>query len=125
MTYDLVVLTRQSFNVQDIVAGMVAAGKELLVRQVADGAVIQLCDEAEQPLVAIEVPMLLQVPGEVERVLGPVGEGPVEVPVWWMEMRAADTDHGADLAHAFADEVAGRVGGQTWVGQPRPEMGSA
>lgn len=125
MTYDLVVLCQRVPNIRDIVAGMAAAGRELRVRQVADGAVIQLCDDEGRPLVSVETPVLVQVPGEVERVLGDVAGEPVRVPVWWVELRASARAGASPLAHAFADEVAGRLSGRVWVGRPPAGTGVA
>lgn len=120
MTYDLVVLTGSGPDLRDIAAGMTAAGTELGVRQVAEGAVIQLCDEEENPLVSVETPVLVQVPGEVERVLHDLSTGPVSVPVWWTELRASGTEQAVTLAYAFADELAGRLDGLVWAGTARP-----
>lgn len=121
MSYDLVVLTRETPKVDDLVHGMAAAGEELGVRQVANGAVIQLCAADERPLVSIEVPALVQVPGEVERVLGPIGDTEVEVPVSWLEVRAAHDQHAIELARTFAAELADRLDGQVWPPRHGPD----
>ena len=70
MTYDLVALVDGRPSSADVLAGLAAAGEELGVRAVSGGAVVQLCGEDNLPLVSIELPLLIQVPGEVERMLG-------------------------------------------------------
>lgn len=112
MTSDVVALLTGMPDPKAIVAGMAAAGADLGVRRVANGAVLQLCDSEGRPLVSIEVPLLVQVPGEVERLLGPETAGRVTTPVWWLEARARDGR--GDLARAVADELVRRLGGVVW-----------
>ncbi|GGQ71333.1 hypothetical protein [Couchioplanes azureus] len=114
MTYDVIALVRQTPDPRAIVAGMIAAGEQLRVRETANGAVIQLCDDAGRPLVSLETPVLVQVPGEVRRLLGDAYDR-VGVPVWWMEARAPSGRPEAEaLARRFADEVARRLDGVVW-----------
>ncbi len=115
MTYDVIALVRQTPDPRSIVAGMLAAGERLRVRETANGAVIQLCDDTGRPLVSLETPVLIQVPGEVGRLLGAEYGDPVGVPVWWMEARAPSGQPDAEaLARRFADEVARRLDGVVW-----------
>jgi hypothetical protein len=118
MSRDVVALVPVMPDVRDIVAGMLAAGPELGVRPVERGPVVQLCDQDGRPLVSIELPVLVRVPGEVERLLGPglgEGDGAVQVPVWWVEARAPSARAGAEaLARRFAETVAERLGGLVW-----------
>ncbi|MGW6281786.1 hypothetical protein [Kribbella sp. NPDC055071] len=113
MTYDLVALVDGRPSNEDVLAGLAAAGADLGVRAVGDGAVVQLCDEDDDPLVSIELPLLVQVPGEVERMLGAT-VGTVETPAWWVEIRAASRDGARELAEKFADSLVGRLGGRVW-----------
>jgi hypothetical protein len=111
MTQDVIALARETPDVRAIVAGLRAAGDQWRVRQDADGAVVQLCDDAGRPLLSIEAPVLVQVPGEVNRLLGV----DVPTPVWWVEMRApSGVVEGAVLARRFADELVRRLGGVVW-----------
>ncbi|GLY92140.1 hypothetical protein [Actinoallomurus iriomotensis] len=115
MTTDVVALVKTMPDVRSIVAGMVAAGEDLGVRQTAEGAVVQLCDAAGRPLVSVEVPIFVQVPGEVERLLGPEAAGRVTVPLWWVEARAVGRGPAGEMARAFADELVRRLGGTVWT----------
>jgi len=114
MTYDLVALVAGRPAVEDVLAGLKTAGEDLGVRAVSGGAVIQLCDENDQPLVSIELPLLVQVPGEVERMLG-VEAGTVDTPAWWVEIRASARDGARELAERYADTLIERLGGKVWT----------
>lgn len=112
MTYDVVAVVGAMPDVRAILAGMVAAGEDLLVDETADGGIIQLSDEEGNPIVSIEVPVLIQVAGEVERLLG-VRED--RVPIWWVEARATARDGADGIARSFADELVRRLGGTVWT----------
>jgi hypothetical protein len=115
MTYDVIALTRRTPDPRAIVAGMRAAGDQLRVREAANGAVIQLCDDEGRPLVSLETPVLVQVPGEIDRLLGPGYGDRLGLPVWWFEARAPSGRPEAEaLARRFADEVARRLDGLVW-----------
>ena len=113
MTYDLVALVDGRPSSDDVLAGLAAAGQELGVRAVSGGAIIQLCDDAGEPLVSVEIPILIQVPGEVERMLGP-SVGTVETPAWWVELRASTRDGARQIAEKYATTLVGRLGGMVW-----------
>jgi hypothetical protein len=122
VTRDVVALTRDAPDVRDVVAGMIAAGQELRVRAADHGPVIQLCDDHERLLVSIEVPVLVQVPGEVERLLGAAAAEGLQVPLWWVEARAPSGRPDAEaLARRFATELVRRLGGSVWPPEARPE----
>jgi len=114
MTYDLVALVDGRPSSDDVLAGLAAAGEELGVRAVSGGAVVQLCDDENLPLVSIELPLLIQVPGEVERMLG-TAVGSVETPAWWVEIRATARDGAREIAERYADALVKRLGGQVWT----------
>jgi hypothetical protein len=119
VSYDVVALIDGRPSYQDVLAGMVAAGPDWLVRDVSDGAVLQLCSPAGEPLASLEAPILIQVPGEVERLLGPELAG-VPTPVWWAEVRADPQNGGPELADRYAAELVKRLGGQVWKPVPPP-----
>lgn len=117
MSYDLVMLLDGRPTSDDILGGLGATGEDLGVRAVADGAVVQLCDEDGVPLVSIEIPLLVQVPGEVERMLGPA-VGAVKTPAWWVEVRAAPDERARGIAHRYAEDQVARLGGRVCTTSP-------
>jgi hypothetical protein len=116
MTYDLVALVDGRPSSDDVLAGLSAAGEELGVRAVSGGAVVQLCGEDNLPLVSIELPLLIQVPGEVERMLG-TAVGTVETPAWWVEIRATARDGAREVAEKYATTLINRLGGKVWTSE--------
>jgi hypothetical protein len=128
MTYDLVALVDGRPSSDDVLAGLAAAGEELGVRAVSGGAVVQLCGEDNLPLVSIELPLLIQVPGEVERMLGAT-VGTVDTPAWWVEIRATARDGAREVAQQYANTLINRLGGKVWtsagVGTPQETPQSA
>jgi hypothetical protein len=114
MTYDLVALVDGRPSSDDVLAGLKTAGEELGVRAVSGGAVVQLCGEDNLPLVSIELPLLIQVPGEVERMLG-TAVGTVETPAWWVEIRASARDGAREVAEKYAATLINRLGGKVWT----------
>ncbi len=116
MTYDLVALVDGRPSSDDVLAGLTAAGEELGVRAVSGGAVVQLCGEDNLPLVSIELPLLIQVPGEVERMLG-TAVGTVETPAWWVEIRASARDGAREVAERYAATLINRLGGKVWTSE--------
>ncbi|ARF55958.1 DUF6177 family protein [Streptomyces gilvosporeus] len=116
MTTDVIALTERMPDVWAVAAGLTAGGPDSQVSAEADGAVLQLSDAEGRPLASIEAPLLVHIPGEAARLLGPeyaaVGQGR---PLWWTEIRAATGAHGADrLAGVIASRLVGRLGGAVW-----------
>lgn len=112
MTADVIALCPALPDVQAALAALRAAGAELRVRPIERGGLVQLCDDAGTALVTIEGPSLVQVPGEVERLLGVE----VAVPVWWVELRARDRHATAlGVARRLAAVLAAATGGVTWA----------
>ncbi|MFB7596734.1 DUF6177 family protein [Streptomyces sp. NPDC056160] len=113
MTKDVIALTDRMPDAWSVLAGLLAGGPDLHVRSAAEGAVIQLCDAEGRPLVSIEAPLLLHVPGEAQRLLGATGgDGERR---WWTEARASTAVPGAEqLAGAFAARLATLLGGTVW-----------
>ncbi|WP_328879084.1 DUF6177 family protein [Streptomyces sp. NBC_00299] len=112
MTKDVIALTPKMPDLPTLLAGLYAGGPDLGVQTTADGAVVQLCAPDGRPLVSVEAPILVQVPGETTRLLGhPVEEGPV----WWTEARASTAVAEAGrLAGSFAGRLATVLGGTVW-----------
>ncbi|RKS74737.1 hypothetical protein BZB76_3256 [Actinomadura pelletieri DSM 43383] len=118
MTKDVVALVGGEPDLGAVVAGMVAAGSEWRVERVADGGAVRLCDDDGRAVVTIETPVMVEVAGELTRLLGrEVGE--VETPVWWVEARGDEFRAGSEVvALRFAARLVERLGGKVWVGDP-------
>ncbi len=113
MTKDAIALTPRMPDIRTIAGALLAAGPELRLQSLADGAVIQLCDDAGRPLLSVEAPVLIDVPGETRRLLGP--EADERTPLWWTEARASTAvPQGERLAAAFAGHLARHLDGTTW-----------
>ncbi|MDL4772592.1 hypothetical protein [Actinomadura xylanilytica] len=103
MSRELVVLTRERPDLA--VLPDLVGGRGLSV----GGAYV--FDAGDRLLVRVREPILVMVPGEVERLL----DTDVEAPVWWTDVRAA-----ADLAEArmvarhCAEQLASRHDGTVW-----------
>ncbi|MFG3363510.1 DUF6177 family protein [Streptomyces sp. NPDC048156] len=117
MTKDVIALTPTMPDLRTLLAGLYAGGPDLTVSTIAEGAVIQLCAPDGRPLVAIEAPTLVQVPGETRRLLGE-SDAVDDGPVWWTEARAstavAEAEH---LAGSFAGRLTTVLGGAVWPPQ--------
>ena len=114
MTKDVIALTEKMPDPVTVLAGLYAGGPDLRINTLADGAVTQLCTPAGHPLVSVEVPLLLQVPGEVTRLLGPQTQAP-GAPLWWTEARASTALAEAEsLAGSFAGRLATVLDGTVW-----------
>ncbi|MGW1867876.1 DUF6177 family protein [Streptomyces mauvecolor] len=111
MTHDVIALTPAMPDTKTLLAALHAGGPDLRVNGAANGAVAQLCRASGQPLVSIEAPRFLQVPGEAARLLGM----DATAPVWWTEVRGTSA---VTEARRLAGSVAGRLvavlGGTTW-----------
>ncbi len=79
MTKDVIALTRRMPDPWAMLAGLLSGGPDNLVDTAGEGAVVRLCDEEGRPLVSVEAPLLVQVAGEAERLLGAT---PPPLPYW-------------------------------------------
>ncbi|KAB1140604.1 hypothetical protein F7R91_35590 [Streptomyces luteolifulvus] len=112
MTKDVIALTPTMPDIRTLLAGLYAGGPDLGVGTLADGAVVQLCAPDGRPLVSVEAPILVQVPGETARLLEHAVE---EGSVWWTEARASTAVAEAGrLAGSFAGRLATVLGGTVW-----------
>ncbi|MBH5336316.1 hypothetical protein IHE55_16645 [Streptomyces pactum] len=123
MTKDVIVLTEQMPDNWTLLAGLLAGGPDVELRTAGDGAVIQLCDGGGRPLVSVEAPLLVRVPGEAARLLGE--EAPEQRgPVWWLEARASTAVPEAEqVAGVFAGRLAHRLRGRIWPPDAVPAAG--
>jgi len=117
VTCDIVALVRNQPDVRTVIDGMLAFGEDVRMNEL-DGGVTQLYDPEGRLIVSIEVPVLVHVPGEVERLLGPELAGRVGSPVWWVDVRAAaDLPEADRIARRFADDLVHWRGGTVWAGE--------
>ncbi|MFJ9715084.1 DUF6177 family protein [Streptomyces sp. NPDC101213] len=113
MTKDVIALTPRMPDTWALLAGLYAGGPGAGVSAASEGAVLRLCAPDGRPLVSVEAPLLVQVPGEAERLLG----RDVPVPFWWTEARASGAVPGAErLAGSVCGRLALLLGGTTWPG---------
>ncbi|MFF4324803.1 DUF6177 family protein [Streptomyces sp. NPDC001568] len=111
MTKDVIALTPAMPDATAMLVALAAGGADLDVSPTGDGAVIQLLGAGGRPLVSVEAPVLVQVPGETERLLGT----PSATPVWWTETRASTAvPEAVALAGAVAGRLAEVLGGAVW-----------
>ncbi|MFD3489784.1 DUF6177 family protein [Streptomyces sp. NPDC058690] len=112
MTKDVIALTRRMPDPLTVLAGLLSGGPDKLVETVGEDAVVRLCDEEGRPLVSVEAPLLVQVAGEAERLLGATAPA---VPFWWTEARATTGVEEAErLAGTFAARLISLAGGSAW-----------
>ncbi|MEV4962707.1 DUF6177 family protein [[Kitasatospora] papulosa] len=112
MTKDVIALTTRMPDPWTVLVGLLSGGPDKLVGTHGDGAVVQLCDPEGRPLVSVEAPLLVQVAGEAERLLGATAPA---VPFWWTEARATTgVTEAEQLAGTFAARLAHLAGGSAW-----------
>ncbi|MGX6742238.1 DUF6177 family protein [Streptomyces peucetius] len=113
MTRNVVALTPRIPDARGVLAGLYSGGPDLRVASSGEGAVVHLRSHDGQWVATVEVPLLLQVPGEVRRLLGTGAEA--DAPVWWTEVRAtASVSEAGRLAGSMAGRLTSLLGGSTW-----------
>ncbi|MEU3354181.1 DUF6177 family protein [Streptomyces sp. NPDC037389] len=111
---DVIALTPKMPDSWAVVAGLYAGGPDVEAAGVNGGAVVQLRAADGRPLVSVEAPLLVHVPGEAERLLGD-GVGAPTVPYWWTEVRASTAlPEAAPLAGSVAGRLRMLLGGAVW-----------
>ncbi|GAA0499476.1 DUF6177 family protein [Streptomyces olivaceiscleroticus] len=112
MTKDVITLTPKMPDPMTVLAGLLSGGPDKLVGTTGEDAVVQLCDPEGRPLMSVEAPLLVQVAGEAERLLG---AAPPPLPYWWTEARATTGVAEAErLAGTFSARLAHLAGGSAW-----------
>lgn len=113
MTFDIVALCRQQPDPAVTLAAMREAGRGLRVDTIEHAQLVQLYHPDGRLLLTIEGARLVQVAGEVQRLLG-VADG-VPHPVWWVESRAPGADREAEaVARRFTHTLVAATGGMSW-----------
>ncbi|MFD9106956.1 DUF6177 family protein [Streptomyces bottropensis] len=99
-------------DARTFLAGLYAGGPELVVDSGSEGGVVRLRTADGRPLVSVEVPVLVQVPGEAARLLD---VDATDTPLWWTEVRAVTAEpEAAHLAGSVAGRLTAVLGGMTW-----------
>ncbi len=113
MTKDVIALTRRMPDPATVLAGLLAGGPDKVGRLTGEGAPSCSCATRRAgSLVSVEAPLLVQVEGEAERLMG---AAPPPVPFWWTEVRASTGVPDAErLAGTFAARLADLAGGSAW-----------
>ncbi len=111
MTVTMVVLARAQPGSDVLVNALLAAGPQLRVGSIGHGVALQLFDDEATLAVTVEVPSLIQVPGEAQRLLGVSSEP--EVPYWWIDLRRPTSSDGGP-AHRLATSLAEQLDGMVW-----------
>ncbi|MBV9026647.1 MAG: hypothetical protein JO362_23260 [Streptomycetaceae bacterium] len=124
MTKDVIALTPHMPGIRTIAAALLATGPEMRLQSLADGNILQLCDDAGRPLLSVEAPLQIHTPGETTRLLGPAAD--TRTPIWWTEARASTAVPEAEhLAATFAGHLAHHLGGTLWPeNTPLPPPGT-
>ena len=114
MTTDAVALCRNRPGPGEMIAAMAAAGPDLRVDTTGPAPLVRLYHPDGRLLLTVDGARLVQVPGEVRRLLG-IDDDAVPHPVWWVESRAPDAypEAGA-VAQRFSAALVAAVGGVTW-----------
>lgn len=117
MTKDVIALTPTMPDIRTLLAGLYAGGPDVRVDSAGDGAVVQLRAPGGHPLISVEAPIFVQVPGEASRLLGTaIGDAG---PFWWTETRSTTAVPDAEsLARSFAGRLVSVLGGTTWPPAP-------
>jgi hypothetical protein len=111
--WEVIALTPRIPDPKTMLAALYAGGPDLRINRTGQGAVVQLCTDDGRRLLSIEAPRYIQVPGEMERLLG--SEARTETSVWWTEVRASTgVPQAARLAGSVAGRLAALLDGLTW-----------
>jgi hypothetical protein len=110
MTVDVIAVCKARPDVEAEIGAFIAAGPDLFISPGHRSPILQLLDEEQHPVLAVDGPRLVQVPGELQRLLGVPGD--VE-PMWWVEMRVPAGREAAP-ARRLAEHLVQRCGGFVW-----------
>ncbi|MGQ4270504.1 DUF6177 family protein [Nocardiopsis changdeensis] len=103
---------------------LVHAGPELRVRPVADGALVQLRDDAGRMIAAVQAAQRLSCTTEIDRLLTPGLSDTLAEQPYWVEARGTRTGaQGPDtraIVRRFADALVEQFGGTVWSPDPTP-----
>ncbi|WP_435108590.1 DUF6177 family protein [Nocardiopsis synnemataformans] len=128
MSRTLVALLEHPPGIPGLTRALAAAGPSLRVRLAADGAIVQLRDEAGHLVAAVHAAQRLTASAEAERLLDTALPDTLPAQPWWVEVRTTETGV-ADPAtgqamRRFADTLVEWYGGLVWQPEQRlPRLG--
>lgn len=115
MSRDLIALLHDRPTLEGLTEALLAAGSGLRVRLVADGAVVELRDDADRLLAGVRAAQRLTVSAEADRVLDSVVTDDLPAQPWWVEGRTTVTGEADPLTWnallRFARSLTERYGG--------------
>jgi hypothetical protein len=115
MTFDIIGLCTRQPDPEATLQAMLVAGPRLHVDALEEQQVVQLYHPDGRLLLTTEGARLVQVPGEVRRLLTIGDDVEVPHPVWWVESRAPTGDPEAEaVARAFTQALVAQTGGVSW-----------
>lgn len=120
MSHDVIALLAQSPSRRSLLDAMADAGPELRVRLVAEGTVVQLRDDSNRLVLAMQAAQRLAVSAEADRLLTDGVSDDLPAQPLWVEVRGtelADTDT-ASAARRFAHSLVEQHGGVVWEPEP-------
>ncbi|MES0832424.1 DUF6177 family protein [Nocardiopsis tropica] len=121
MSHDVVALLAEAPARRSLIDALVAAGPDLRVRSVSEGAVIELRDDSGRLVAAMQAAQRLALSAEADRLLTDGISDELPAQPYWVEARGAelaDVDTAA-LVRRFAEHLVERHGGAVWVPEPR------
>ncbi|CAL9478624.1 hypothetical protein SUDANB121_03003 [Nocardiopsis dassonvillei] len=122
MSHDAVALLSDAPDRRALIDALAAAGRDLRVRLVADGAVVELRDEEGRVVAAMQAAQRLALSAEAERLLSDGIGDDLPAQPYWVEARGADLPDAdtAGLVGRFTRRLAERLGGAVW--EPAPAL---
>lgn len=108
MPREFVIVTRRTFDTDDLRAAAAACGIDARIARAKKGALDLVLDAEDRVVLAVQYTQMIAVPDEVER-LAPAAAAAMPGPVMWTE--AWPGPHTGDLGERVAVELARRCDG--------------
>lgn len=120
MSHDVILLLPESPDRRSLLDALVAAGPTLRVRMVAEGTVVQLRDDDERLVVAMQAAQRLAVSAEADRLLSDGVSDDLPAQPLWVEIRGTELEDvdTAAVARRFAQHLVDKHGGLLWEAEP-------
>src|SRR5699024_8464518 len=121
LSHDVILLLPESPDRRSLLDALVAAGPTLRVRMVAEGTVVQLRDDDERLVVAMQAAQRLAVSAEADRLLHDGVSDDLPAQPLWVEIRGTELEDvdTATPARRFAQHLIDKHGGVLWEADSR------